>query len=1104
MFHRPLKSEWLNYRHFSDLTHNGVYVRCNARQRPAVSKSASHNGSFVRRQSLQATPSESHKAISTTEKQNSQIRKRSSFLPASKSELLIASLGPSGKYYFVSTSSKKVDLSFFSPRSVAKLRGQIFIKRNRVAFKHLDVLRIVSSKKKSLSSFLTLYITYLDPIEEVPDEDSYAWASDQKLRNGVLEAFNDVNLTWLRTRGYDISDLAAWRWILSARLSEVAMARLTVIANSQRYGFQAGRIPVFLITFLLRRRYINDRALRTILTLIWNRLLEQDALEQNVRSDEIAGMSSTQVSSQFDKHLYFHQGSTMVMVVRLLRRAREVWSAALPSISTIATRYLGRARTSKNLLPDSVADSDHRRWAFLFNSLLRLFALPSSRHFFRSIIFHERAQFIIIRKMAEFEPALNINREGYRAVVQVQLACRKSLPEREWARLKANSWPPWKESKMGIDSDIGIERGVSRAVEAITRSQEAGYAEQDWDSIAKIYAGWDTDNSPTIQTRAIVPRGDPSWLLSDSSDEVEDDAKLWYARITATRTVSEAWACFLAYRDKQNQSGGNYSQWPYFAMFEKIIFEEKKGGHRKQMNIANKQSEILKGDEYNLLPGDGKETWPNADPQKTVYTRIPVPSSDAFLKSMTEDRVVPGGRFLEFLVQEATDIREGAKHIAASNLSLATRISFFKGVTFAEMCGMSLRIFSAYIHCLCRYCSGPPDLESPFRRPIIFHAFQLMNKRKPCYWPPWNSLMTALRSEGAVVDYRLYGRNALVQDALAWSVMLHWLNEMRNVGLDIQFDCFQSLCIGLEKSTVASRKLIQLLDRGAFADDGGLEQSTPAGQKLQRVLEQNNSLGGEKSTLAGWKLLRDLLHNEFRRPGESHLSNAAKLFQFRPKNLALIRYNGEHVVANGPKILQACFEELFGVATEPGPDLSPEQKGEFRKDDFYSITLMPKLLAVPRPAHLHAFIRVLGLHQDYEGILKVVQRMDRFADEIHDQSIIQDMNGEIAMRRAITSIRVFLERSWTLDDDPATDDSSGQAEETTKAAAAPIEIFEKVFEIVDRQELWGGWASNEEVEVYIANSRRSPDYSDDGRRFEAMCVGKPPKSRYKGFTKRYY
>lgn len=1015
--------------------------------------------------------------------------------------MLIASLGPCAKHYFVSVSSNKSDFSYVSPRSVAGRSKGAHITRKRSAREHTEVHRLLGLKKKSLSSLLALYITYLDPIRQVSYDDAYPWASNQKLRKGILEAFNDVNLTWLQKRGYSISDLTAWRWILSAHLSEVAISRLKVLANSPKYGVKTGPIPVFLIVFLLRRRHINDRALRMIFTLIWDRLLEQDAFEKNIRPNEIAGMSSIEGPAQLNKHLYFHEGSIIVMVVRLLRRAREVWSAALPSISAIATRYLGRVNKKKDPLPDAPTDSDHRRWSFLFNSLLSLLALPSSKQPFQSIISHERAQFSIIRRMTEFEPPLVINREGYRAVAQVQLAHRKTVPEREWARLKAKSWPPWKESRSGIDSDIGVERGISRAAEAIMRSQEAGYAEQGWDSVAKIYAGWDTDNSPTIQTRAIVPRGDPSWQLSDSSedsDAVEDDARLWYARITATRTVSEAWACFLAYRDNQIRSGGKNSQLPYFSMFEKIIFEEKREQYNKAESM-DMQSESMKGDEYDLLPGDGKETWPNPGPQKAVYIRTRVPSSDAFLKSMTKDGIVPGGRFLEFLLHHATSLHRGVMHLTGSCLPLTTRISFFKGITPADMSAVNIRIFTAYIHCLCRHSLASLDFESYSRRSMsIFHAFQLMHIRKPCYWPPWNSLMLALRSEGAVVEGHLYARNALVQDALAWSVMLYWLNRMRNVGLDIQFECFQSLCIGLEKSTLASRKLLRLLDRGAFVDDGGLKQSTPAGQRLLQVLERGTSYGLEKSTLAGWELLRGLPPGDFRRPGDSAHA-PGKLSRMRPRNLARIRHNAEHVVANGPGILKACFEELVGVAKDSDPVISPELKGEFRKGDHNSITLLPRLLAVPHPVHLHAFIRVLGLHQDYEGILKVVQWMDRFADELHHQTM-EPMNGKRAMRTLMTAIRVFLEGSWILDDDPVNDDS-GQAHEAIKAA--PADIIQHVFEIIKRQELWGDWPSDEDVEFYITNRRKNTDYSDDCRRFELACRDHPTQRRLKGFSKFY-
>lgn len=1011
--------------------------------------------------------------------------------------MLLESLGPCAQYYFVSTSSNKSDLSIVSPRSNGARSKGAFTAQKMLAAEPTRVQQLLAVKHKSLISFLALYITYLDPITRVSTEDVYPWASDQRLRKDVLTAFNDANRTWLRERGYGLSDLAAWRWILSARLSEVAVSRLNALANSRNHGFRAGPVPVFLILFLLRRRHINDRALRMILTLIWDRLLEQDALKTNARSNDGAQVSSNVVPTDLSEHLIFHAGSIMVLVVRLLRRARKVWPAALPSIAVIATRYLAPAKKTNDSLPDRSADLDLRKWSFLFNSILSLLALPSSRQPFQSLAFHERAQFMIVRRMTEFEPALIISRKGYQAVAQVQIAHRKTLPEHEWARQKAKSWPPWRELKSGIDSNTGIEQGVSRGAWAIMRSQEAGYSEHGWDSMAKVFAGWDTDDSPTIQTRAIVPKGDPLWSLpcrSDGSVAVKNDAKLWYARIKATRTVSEAWACFLSYRDAQIQSGNRCAQLPYFSMFEKIIFDRK----RKligEVGSADTFSESLGDSEHRPLPGDGTETWPDPGPQEAVYLRTRVPSIGSFSKAMIEDGVVPGGRFLEFLLHHAPTLQIADMYLRAGCLPSATRNSLVEGITPAEMCKVDIRIFTAYIHCLCRLPFIRPNLNgvSHRSRPIS-HALRLMDKREPCYWPPWNFLMMAFRTEGAIVDSSLYAHSPLVQDALAWSVMLCWRQRMKNVGLGMQFECFVSLCIGLAKSTLASQTLLRLLNRGAFVDDGGLEKSTPAGQKLSRLLKCGNFDSVEKSTLASWELIQGLPRDAFRRLANS----PGKPSHSRLRNLALLRHNAEQVVANGPEILKAWFEELVGVENPLDRISSSALERNVGTEDIFSVTLMPRLLGVPHPTHLHAFVRVLGLHHDYDGILKIVQWMDRFAEELR-RKWVETTNGERAMKKLIAAIRVFLEGSWPLVDSLANDGSVPAMEEYK---SAPADTIQQVVDIIKRHEVWGDWPSDEDVEFYVTSDKRHIDYSDACQYFDLSCRDQL-EDRPKSFRKRF-
>lgn len=1136
----------------------------NARRQIHAFKSGNRNA-FSRCQPHRDASAENFdKTTSSYEEQDLETQRHSSTLPATKSDILLASLGACAEYYFVSESSQKWDLSFASHSSLSARSKKTVSKRKRSLKKcsefQASIQTSLRSKKRSLSSFLSLYITYIDPIRKDSQNDDLFWTSDQKLREDVLEAFSDANNTWLQTRGYSIADLVAWRWIISACSSETAIARLVVLANSRKYGFTAGHVPIFLVLLLLRRRDFNDCAFRTIITFVWGRLLDQDALENSGIANDNAGPLSVEASPKMDEHLFFRQGNIIVLIIRLWRRAREVWPAALPSVAEIATRYLGRAEKTKNPTPDTPANLNHRRLSSFFNSLLCLLALPTSKEPFVSIISRERAQFIIIRKMTQFDPPLVLNRKGYRAVAQVQIAHRKTIPEREWATLKAKSWPPWRQLRSGIDSDIGKERGISRAAEVIMRSQEAGYAEQGWDTVAKIYAGWDTDDSPTIQTRALVPRYGSSGSLLHSyedSDAIENDVRTWSARIQATRTISEAWACFSNYRNSQIRSGKRYSQFPYFVMFEKIIFEEKRR-HLSDSRSANMPAESLEISKHHPLPGDGKETWPDPGPQQIVYVRTPVPNFDTFFTSMIEDGIIPGGKFLEFLMHHATTLQRGEKILKASCLSRTTKESFLQGITTAELCAMNVKIFTAYIHCLCRHAYTALDSDSQSRKSFpVSYAFQLMEKRKPSYWPPWNFLMWALRRERAVVDSGFYGRNALVQDAIAWSVMLYLLYQLRNAGLSLQFSCFQSLCAGLEKSTLASRKLIRILDRGTFVDDDGLEECTPAGQQLRHLLERAASESLEKSTRAGWKLLRGLPHSAFdcvepsensakvlqSRAGKfapighmvqdvmahdpeirgvsfedvpgamtapdrliSHSTSPnypghgnEKLLRSRRKNLARIRYNAKHVVGNGLEILKACFEELVGITKASDLVNSPEPRGESEINDFSSITLLPRLLEVPHPSDLHAFIRVLGIHHDYEGILNVVQWMDQFATELYHQSM-ESMNGERRMRTLLTAIRIFLEGHWQMDDDSPNDDSNSIDEANR---AAPAGIVQQVNEIILKQDFWGGWPTDEEIDIYILNGKERPDYSEECCRFESDCQDQPSRVRMRNFKKWY-
>jgi len=150
---------------------------------------------------------------------------------------------------------------------------------------------------------------------------------------------------------------------------------------------------------------------------------------------------------------------------------------------------------------------------------------------------------------------------------------------------------------------------------------------------------------------------------------------------------------------------------------------------------------------------------------------------------------------------------------------------------------------------------------------------------------------------------------------------------------------------------------------------------------------------------------------------------------------------------------------------------------------------LPRLLEVPSPAQLHAFIRVLGLREDFTGIHALIEWMSRFAPELQ---VVADeaMNGRRLLRRCLIAARVFLEQSWTAigKRDGQTrvgeEDSDEQGHEALDrresvscssddiATGAAADRLERMYELVQEQEDWGGWPTDKEVEAYCRRQRR--------------------------------
>ena len=917
-----------------------------------------------------------------------------SVLRFATSEDLIAALGPIGLEYKVHQQFKhdKMDISYLGDPVLLGMNIGAARNRAKEAEKEAKIMQSKGVDNRTLKGLLIQYLRHVDPIIQYQARFKNINSANKKLDDALLGFLNKTNCHYLSSQGMDIRDLMTWTWILTSETTERAATRLLAVAH-QNFINNRGRcsIPLFLYVFLLRRRNSSAEALRSLLIYAWQLMeksetsLESFPPQENLVNVAVQDQSVTNsrvIRNPEDDKLGIRERVFMIMVIRLLRSARTAWPAACNSIVPLIARYLDGLNFRKDLSQTtSLTSEDIARLTYMYNTLLKLVALPASIGPFLSAFHQQRAQFSLLRRMNAFQPPLVVDRRGYQGVISVQLMHKKTLKEREWAQRKSRSWPPWKEEKLGIDADIGVEHGTSRAMEALTRSWEAGYAPGSWDAVASILSGWDTDKSPTIQTRAIIKRKKGS-----------AKAQVWMARIKATRTLDEAWSCFLSYKDQNLRDAG--ASFVYHEMFFKIA-----QGARKPPAENSASTSTNDNDEQQPLPGDGSEVFAApTSPREAVYVRTPPPTMEEFVKMMAKDKIRPRGRLLCIMLEHAPSLETGLKYLKASNLPNAyKRIlrgrkppSNRKDQKVLESIPNSL--LSSFIQLLTqsvientnsdRFGSlqSPPEPEQSLElavspRPVTGHplleAIELVLARKPPYRPAWYHLLRALCKRKVVTDMVSRFVDQDLQDLKTWQMTCRLLNEMFDIDLPLDSEGFQILCYGLEKATYACERLHNR--RGE--NDPSQDMKSYADEVLS----------------AGLPLLKQIF-KDIVRSKSMQQEIPDSLTEEKPK---INEFVGEQRASKFDDI-QADIGDEF--TTPPGAFLPPS-------------CLLPRLLEVPNPATLHAFVRVLGIHRDWNCILDLVEWMSLFADEIYAITD-EGLNGHRMMRRCLTSIRVFMERSW--------------------------------------------------------------------------------------------
>ncbi|MCJ1360116.1 MAG: hypothetical protein MMC33_010119 [Icmadophila ericetorum] len=902
---------------------------------------------------------------------------------------------------------------------------------------------------RTLHNILAQYISFIEPKLRLLQTEVQDLTVEEALDQDVQHIFDGHTITFLQSKGYDVADVVTWAWILASHSSERAALRLLVAAESGSTKNGGGRepIPTFLFLYFLRRSNFTAQACKYLVAYSVSRVfLRKDSaiatmLPQSLIQSPVWQVGSGDLSRQA---LYrvpppnenkMTNSIAVMILARLLRHCRKVWPAAMVSIATMFSTYAHR-RYTKNA-DGEISRETASRLSFLYNRILSLLSLPSAQHPMRALPYNQRAQFVIISGMTKFSPALVINREGYRAVTSVQLAHRKTNQEQEWARLKAKSWPPWKEDKLGLDADKGKELGITRAMESIARLNEAGYTHQTRERAATVYAGWDTDASPTIQTRVFFrplfiqdinnkARSAPSW--SKNPDE-----QLWSARISATRTLDEAWSCFLGYKAEQ------LPQYPavYHAMMQRLILNDRRVRLEKSnKSDTNEQGFLLQ--EKSILPGDGKEvSAPPLNPQESVYLPELPPRPAEFFETMIKKKITLSARMLAFLLTHSDRFRTGMKYIESSDLPPATIRMLVDGDYSDELAvrrtlqPVKDHLFAAYVDFLVRVgwrnlaadfpSHAPPTFEPSLRmKPILqiernsllsgaVHSVLIL---KPRYRPAWYPLLKAFRTQSKA--YLKICQHEL--DGAKWDRHLHclrlWtdvsqiLHQMEAIDLPLDFDGFQTICFGLEY-------LIRVGELITIEDDGE---------------------GKEKKNKP--PLSKSIPHPKIQ--AEDILSAAILRVKTLFASLVRTKYSSTTLLHDStPDILSLMPTTL--ESSDP-------------------IKLLPDFLETPAPSHLHLYIRILGLRRDYAAIQDLVLWMAHYATELKD--VYQELNnGEAMMRKTLIAARVFLERRWAGN---FKDKSPGEV-------GAPEEVLQIVYTTIEGVEDWDGWPWDEEVEAYCHN-----------------------------------
>lgn len=386
---------------------------------------------------------------------------------------------------------------------------------------------------------------------------------------------------------------------------------------------------------------------------------------------------------------------------------------------------------------------------------------------------------------------------------------------------------------------------------------------------------------------------------------------------------------------------------------------------------------------YSASPGDGKEVLIPANDNMSVFyqRRLTPPSFDELYDEMIMRGHRPAGRLLTFLLGHARTLEKGIQYLRLSQLD-GLAIAFLTGsrnISPAVLKTVPAPTFAAFLAFLCRFAPRTIIVEHP----------------------------TSAACE-ADEDY---------QDTELAPVKYKYLPM--NYGYHI-----------LEPRTY-TREPANTLHRSIELLKASKTKFRPAWYTVFQALARRDAVidrslrGDPRNDLLSWQLLFAALGN-FRRSG----------LELGPSGFLIICRGLEKAILASFHVSPADKTATFAKC--PATVITDEFLKLSWTGDIHA-PYTPELLHSIGGVHLHAYVRILGLLNDYEGIIRVLEWMSRHHEEL-ERVAAQSRNGRQLIRRVLVAVRAFL------------DDTSHELEAVW---------------LVESVESWGGWPREQEAENYL-------------------------------------